>query len=442
MSAPLFDHATEGAVFDAISTASAVDVGRARVVAEQSGLVAADFHLPAHAELWDVTLGLLRQGQPADLLLVEAATKGSKAIQSAGGRKFLVPLFVGQRDELSLPGLAQSLRDLALRRRMVDAARKLANAAQTLSVDATAALSEGSGALAALTRRGNSVKALAEYLDGISAHMDAVARGEVEPVIPTGIEMLDKAIGGLQPTLTVIGAQPGVGKSALLASISHNLALRGVKVGVFSMEDEGSWMAWRLLSHQSGIGQSTLRHRRMYPDTAQHIAESIGKLWQPFHNILVDDRSGLSAAEVVMGARDMVLNHGCRAVFVDHLGELRYPNGRRDRFDLDVAEGLSDLRSIAKSYGVPVVCAVHLTRKSDDGPTPKLTSFANSAAIERQARVALGLTRQPGKDELLVHVLKQTNGRAGMAVQLNFNGPAALVANEGGRIIEPEEAAQ
>lgn len=116
---------------------------------------------------------------------------------------------------------------------------------------------------------------------------------------------------------------------------------------------------------------------------------------------------------------------------LDHLGELRYSSGRKDRFDLDVTEGLSDLRSIAKEHGVPVVVANHLRRDvSQNQRAPRLTDFANSSAIERQARVALALERAPGSDVLKIHVLKQTNGKAGVVVEVRFAGPAALVRDD------------
>src|SRR5688572_16260800 len=111
MSTPLYDHAAEAAVIDVLATSSALDVGRARVLAEQCGLVAADFHSPAIAEVWEASLTLLRKGQPADLLLVENATRASTAVTAAGGRKFLAPMFTGAREEFSLPGLSQALRD-------------------------------------------------------------------------------------------------------------------------------------------------------------------------------------------------------------------------------------------------------------------------------------------------------------------------------------------
>jgi len=125
----------------------------------------------------------------------------------------------------------------------------------------------------------------------------------------------------------------------------------------------------------------------------------------------------------------MILNHGCKAVLLDHLGELRYPGGPGERFDLQIADALGQLRGLAKQYGVPVVVACHLRRREGLSITdePKLTDFANSASIERMARVALGLSRSEGR--LRVSVLKQTNGQSGVSVELDLNEPAGIARN-------------
>ena len=123
----------------------------------------------------------------------------------------------------------------------------------------------------------------------------------------------------------------------------------------------------------------------------------------------------------------MIVRHGCKALIVDHLGEIRLE--RSDRHDLDIADALQQLRALAKIYGVPVVVACHLKRRDGGTEDPKLSDFAFSAGVERMARVALALTRGAGEDQLRVHVLKQTSGQSGVAVDLNFHSMAGMVHN-------------
>ena len=53
----------------------------------------------------------------------------------------------------------------------------------------------------------------------------------------TGIFDLDKVTNGLHPEeLTIIGARPGVGKTALALKIAENIAHKGIKVAIISLE--------------------------------------------------------------------------------------------------------------------------------------------------------------------------------------------------------------
>lgn len=277
-------------------------------------------------------------------------------------------------------------------------------------------------ALTALDVPGLQLRPLDDSIDGLVDKLQAVQAGKRESTLATGIEALDYAIGGLQPTLTMVGALPGVGKSALFAAIARNLASRGVKVGVLSLEDEREWLAERILAEAASVPLFVLGNKPLTDGQMGRIADCAGNVGVLLRSILVDDTAAMTPEQVVASARSMVAR-GCRAVLVDHLGEIRL--NRSERHDLDVLEALQDLRSIAKTHRVPVVVACHLRRREglNTDAVPKLTDFAFSAAIERCARVALGLFRPRGEapDEVMlgVEVLKQTKGPAGFNFKLN-----------------------
>ncbi len=253
--------------------------------------------------------------------------------------------------------------------------------------------------------------------------LEAIQSGAREATLQTGIEALDYAIGGLQPTLTIIGALPGVGKSALLVSIVRNIVARGLKVGVLSLEDERDWLTDRIMSEAASVPLFVLGNKPLSKSQMDRITDASSGVYEMLKNILVDDSPAMSPAEVVASARGMVAR-GCRAIIVDHLGEIRL--NRSERHDLDVQDALQDLRGIAKHYRVPVVVACHLRRREglNIDSIPRLTDFAFSASIERCARVALGLFRpkleHPTDPVMMgIEVLKQTKGPANFNFKLN-----------------------
>jgi len=331
--------------------------------------------------------------------------------------------------ESQVPTFADAIRSSALRRLVARIGREAVERAHDPASDPAATLLETTAALAGVTLSSRTIRTLEEVLLDAVDEMEARSAGRA-PVPPsTGLPSLDRILGGLPPTLILVGALPGVGKSALLATMLQRMARDGHTVGIFSLEDEARWIAWRLWSDESTIPQFVLRNRTLTSAQMARASAGAGKIGEYARRVLVDDRSGLSPRELVLTARDMIINRGCRAVIVDHLGELRFGDRHRDRYDLEVAEGLSDLREIAKRHHVPVIVAAHLRRREGLNPDsePRLSDFANSAACERQSRVALGLSRAPDSDTMRISVLKNTNGVSGKSVDVRFVGVAAMV---------------
>lgn len=253
-------------------------------------------------------------------------------------------------------------------------------------------------------------------------------------VIQSGIEALDKVIGGYQPTLNLIGAEPGVGKTALMSASVQSIADRGIKVGYCALEDDPSFLSYRYLSSGSGVNQFRMRFAKLDEKDKKSVSDTNERTRRSQSNILVLDGSdrAMSVDDVVASSNDLFYNSGIEILFVDHLGELT--SRHSDRPDLEISDQLSTLRRIANRLGIPVVVAAHFRRPSGGGRIikPVLTDFANSSGAERKARVALGLTRDPGSDMMHIHVLKQTNGPSGMVIDVEFDGTAAMViATEG-----------
>lgn len=429
----LYDHETEKAALGVIANTSATNITAALLLLEKSKLSKADFHLPSHAALFGAMDSVLRKGLPADPLTIKGELEASKAVvvdDTFWG--YSAEILMGQVHlfDSGLPAYSEALRDLSTRRRLLEQLREKAVQIQDRSVAVAPIVSglyEGLGKLAIESGR---VKTLSEVSDKVAEQLDEVQSGRTKPVIATGFEALDDIIGGWQPTLTMLGALPGVGKSALIAAAVRSMALRGIKVGVFSLEDEATWLAWRVLSREAGINQFTLRYQQMNKYEFEKTADGFKVMNSYDKNVFIVDGSdeGLTIEDIVSDAHDMILNAGVQAILVDHIGEVAF-KGNEARHDLEIARGLSRLRGIANRFSIPVIVAAHLKRRDglEPGSEPKMSDFANSAGAERKARVALGLCRHSESDEMGICVLKNTWGKAGIRANVKFIGAAAML---------------
>lgn len=398
-----------------------VDLQEARRHVEANLVESTDFSRGDHHRAYGAVSGLILAGVVPD----GAALYG--ALKNAGLNESFSGILADSYHHESVDGLCSMLRDMADRRhtmsQLEDSIARLKNGGDVYEVKArvTNHLSR--------TRGRKSSKSLDDYVDSALAHVESVRAGKVKPVTPTYIKDLDKAIGGWQNTLVMIGAEPGVGKSALIATGVHLQAHHGHKPLVISLEDEPTWLAWRLISNKTNINQFDLRFQKL----SDFDFASVKKQKGGYKNIRVVDGSvgGMRIEDVVSSVIEAITVDGCDSVWIDHAGEILLT--ATERTDLEIARHLSILRGIANKYGVPVIVAGHLKRQLDPSQPPLLSSFANSSGAERKARVALGLQRRAGSDVLSVHVLKQTNGPAGQIVDLKFAGAAAMIMDaEGG----------
>lgn len=428
----LFNIEVERQYLRVLADVSLTDPKHAYRLAQTNGVESAHLWHEANRDALAAIVELVGQDRPADVVSAWALLKDSAAVAKAGGGAWLTDLLLSTLEswEHALPGYAQTLKDLALRRRVRETCAALT--AKVLDPDAPVqeSLCAAAGELSRMTRGTAGLRTVQDSLmDVVLAELERKGEGAAKRVIPTGLPSLDSLIGGLQPTLIMVLAQAGVGKSAFLATIVQSIAAAGRKVGVFSLEDEGDWITWRLLACEARVNQFAMRYEALRPDQLERISGAGAKVHSYGGRIYVDDRPGLTPADVAQSAREMILVHGCEGIVLDHLGEMHLGH-KRERFDLEIDEALRDLRDIAKTHHVPVVVACH-TKRIDPGTPPKLSDAANSASIERKARIALGLSRAQDGAKLRIDVLKQTNGVAGKWIEIDFVKPYAVVRDDG-----------
>lgn len=400
-----------------VGTAQA-DPEAAVAALDDTGASASDCETAQGRALWAAVEATIRAGETLDVVTLASRVQAP--------RDWLIETLTSPehgpaRQRLTL------LREASLRRQYVDALRAVARVVVDKQQPLAVAVSEAARLLSSWTDETSALKPLDDAMAALVEEMEAVAAGTRAAVLPTGIEALDAVVGGMQPTLTMVGALPGVGKSALVAGVAHQLARRGVTCGVLSLEDERGWLPRRLLALESDVPGFVLAYRRLANSQRERVATCWPKLQECLSRILCDDRPGLTTADVVASCRRMVAR-GVKAILVDHLGEIAL--SRSERHDLDIADCLRELRTVAKTTRTPVWVFAHLRRREGLSrfDEPRLTDFAFSSGVERMARVALGLYRDKDAGHLLrCAVMKQTNGVADVSLSLNIHEASGVV---------------
>jgi hypothetical protein len=285
------------------------------------------------------------------------------------------------------------------------------------------------------------IRTVAEIGFPLAERQHEIQAGKLPVVLKTGLGTWDAVCGGLPPTLIVISAAPQVGKSALLAAMCVNIA-KHAKVGILSLEDEGDWLYSRVVANEAKVPVFLLGNEKLTPEQLERFDIAAAKGFEACSNILCCDTHGMKIPEVLAAARRMVAD-GAKAIFVDHLGEIRLD--RTERHDRDVGFVVSELRGLSKAFHIPVVLACHPNRNVENiFMPPGLTDFAFTADVERMARLAVGLYRvhtkilvdrkevetdQLDTTKIAAIVLKQTRGRSNVGFEMNLSAAAGLVVD-------------
>jgi len=186
--------------------------------------------------------------------------------------------------------------------------------------------------------------------------------------IPTGIEVLDKWSGGLQPKqLTLLAGSYGVGKTSL-RRIAYQIAAgkdlsasgtssyrgRGGVVGFYSFTMSAEELATSIISEQAGISEDRVRRGDVTQsefDRLLSISQSMQKV-----PLFIDETASGSVARLAARARRLKRQRGLDVLVVDSIQSLVSSEEAQERDgDMTFSTVTRGLKSLARELGIPVI---------------------------------------------------------------------------------------
>ena len=402
----------------------------------------ADFHQSEHRELFTALCDLAAAGRPFDVVTMAETLERAGRLEHAGGMPYLGVLAHTTPSAANCQHYARTVADLAALRRLAGAcADGLAAASEPGRRDPGEVAANIEAAIfAAAERTGGErgPKSAAALLPGALDDLDRRANGEGSNGLETGLRDLDRAIGGMDPgQLILIGARPGVGKSALALGIALHAAAGGRPVALFSLEMSAAEVMQRALAGLARVPVHRLRSGRLDPDHWAAVTSAsalLGKL--PLH---IDDTAGLRPAELRARCRRLKRKAGdLGLIVVDYIGLMQSDRDRRSENRVQELSHISAaLKTLAKELAVPVLALSQLNRglESRANRRPTIADLRESGSLEQDADVVLLLYRDEMHNEAStdrgtaeVIIGKQRNGPVGM-VRIGFSGELARFEN-------------
>jgi replicative DNA helicase len=396
------------------------------------------FYIAAHQYIWDAIGDLIGSNRVADAVALKAYFE--KDLAGIGGAEYLLALLDCAAFGSEIEDYARMVSDAYERRELVKVAEALKRQAEDLTFRNP--LDAHDQALEEIREKQNSESTLTELVDvtlDALDNRDAIMRN----LLPVGYPSIDDEIGGLERgAMTVLGARPGMGKTAIAICLVGNLLRAGQTVGFFSLEMPdrdiglrlGCWEAW-----QQGTGTvpyfSDIKQGRAHPETLGRVKSA---LRQPhLKRFFVDDRGGLKLSDMRRRMRDW--KRHCRrrglpipsVIVVDHMGHARPDDKAVGRYE-KITEVSNGLLAIAKEFDVAILALCQLNRASvQNRRRPSLEDLRDSGAIEQDASCVLLLHREDyyleksarEGDEEAIKNLQFEKGKAELIIAKARNGP-------------------
>lgn len=412
-------------------------------------LSADDFYIHRHKWIWESFTSLHEQRIPIDLLTVSNELDKRGQLGELGGPAYLTALVNQVPSSLNAESYGHIVEGHSIRRKMIDAANKIASIAYNEKTNVDDVMNEAEKAVFNVSERRlkHDLQPISNVLSEYYDRIDTLAKRPDEIVgVPTGFIDLDKMLTGLQPSdLLIIAGRPGQGKTGFLLSIAKNAGLTHKKhVAIFSLEMSNEQVVQRLIAQETGIDSQRLRTGKLQESEWPLFTHSI-EVFGDTH-IYLDDTPAITPLQLRTKCRRLHLEFGLDLIIVDYL-QLMSGDTRNDNRVQEVSYISRNLKVLARELNVPVLAAAQLSRaveqRSDKRPV--LSDLRESGSLEQDADIVMFIYRpdQYEKDTVKQNVAeiiiaKHRNGPVG-SVELVFRGALAKFENAATRVFKPNE---
>jgi len=369
-----------------------------------------DFYIHRHRWIWETFNRLHEQRRPIDFLTVSEELDQQGHLAETGGPAYLTALINNVPTSLHAEAYGRLVEETAVRRRMLDAANKIAKLAYKEEAGLDEVMNEAEKAIFGVSERRltRDLQSIQRVLSDFYDRMDQlVMRGEDIYGVPTGFIDLDRLLGGMQKSdFLIIAGRPATGKTAFLLSVAKNAAqIHKKHVAVFSLEMANELLVQRLIAQETGIDSHRLRTGKLAESDwplLSHAVEVLGDT-----RIFLDDTPALTPLQLRTKCRRLHMEYRIDLVLVDYLqlmsGGIRFENRVQE-----VSYISRNLKTLARELDVPVLAAAQLSRAIEQraDKEPQLSDLRESGSLEQDSDVVMFIHRPEvyNKDTLKKHI--------------------------------------
>lgn len=382
-----------------------------------------DFYKEAHKKIFLAMLELYEKNEPIDLITLTEQIGKKEQLEEIGGAAYLSSLVNMIPTAANIRYHAKIVKEKSTLRNLIRTATEII----TMSYDPDI---QGQEVHELLDRAETKIFAITEKMVKNSyTHVKDILKDTIERVdklyhrkeritgLPSGFTDLDDVTTGFHKgDLIVVGARPGMGKTAFCLNIATHVGINErVPVAIFSLEMTKEQIVLRMLCSEAEVDSNKVRAGYHSKEDYRKLVNAAGRLADA--PIYIDD-SFNTVLDMRAKARRLKAEHGLGLIIIDYL-QLMSGTGTYAAREQVISDISRSLKALAKDLEVPVIVISQLNRdceKRGEDKHPIIADLRESGAIEQDADMILFLYREEyykkdaEKGVADLDVAKQRNG--------------------------------
>lgn len=409
----------------------AILLEREAIISVLDVLTPEKFYKSQHSAIYGAILALYGKGEPIDILSVRNYLSKSGELESIGGAYYLSELTSKIASSANIEYHCRIIIEKWMLRELIRNGQAAVEAGYAHDTDEFEAIEQLENELFKLISSisgKNEANINREYLSKYVLELEKTVasanRGDVIG-IPSGLNALDKELGGLRSSdLIIIAARPAMGKTSLALNIALNC---GCPAGFFSLEMSTRQLMNRAISQVSGVDNFRIQQGKIYQDEWDSIHEASDKIADM--GLIIDDTPGISIVQLRGRVKSMVRKNKIGLLLVDYL-QLIHSREKGQNREQEINTISRTLKEIAKENDIPVIALSQLSRAVEvrgGDKKPILSDLRESGAIEQDADIVIFPHRPEYYDIKLFDDGTPTEGIAELVIAKNRNGGTGSV---------------
>ncbi|AKP67639.1 replicative DNA helicase [Companilactobacillus ginsenosidimutans] len=338
-----------------------------------------------------------RDDGPVDVVTIQDELNRANQLEDVGGISYLADLANAVPTAANTGYYARIVKQKSVLRSLIGAATNIVNRSfdENEDLDSIIDASERDIMDVSENRSHKGFRKISDVVKSSFAEIDKLYDQDSDVTgLSTGYKDLDAMTTGLHPDeLIILGARPGVGKTAFALNIVENAAVKDhATVAMFSLEMSAESLVNRMLCSTGSIDATALRTGQLDESQWNSLVVAMGSLSNT--EVYIDDTPGVKMSEIRSKCRRLAKESGkLDLIVVDYL-QLIEGTGQENR-QQEVSVISRNMKKLAKELHVPIIALSQLGRglEARQDKRPMLSDIRESGSIEQDADIVSFLYR-------------------------------------------------